>query len=296
MNKKGASLDQAFVGIIIFGIVMIVIILVSKEIFIISRTQVDEKACQTSLLLSKLPDLSPICSIQVDVPSPLQCPRTHLVIDDAVIIKNGKEVTQLYAANCPDNTQNCLAKNALAEEMRSCWSLFFKGEQVLFQKLEIDELGISRDTNARVCYVCSEMQLSTDIKDFKEYVEKTTMPRQLKEQEKKLTYYQYLSNRKALCDQKLLTPESPTCWEAIAQNINGQNGGRISTFFGQRVYKQIEQNNFENGAYAIIFMRRGMGTCENEKLSDGDDPYAVTNTVQVIPATEIAMHCPTVIV
>lgn len=277
--KRGMTMEGALVTIAIFGIVLILLAIMYKTFYAVGQQEFTEKECQTSLLLTRAADVSPICKVEASTPVPIKCNRNFATVTEDSVSVNGKEMTSKYDATCPSGyaDQSCLAERVVAEEMRKCWALFFEGEQPVFQQMEKNELSITPDTNIRVCYVCAEVNLQSDVKDLRGYLKAQSIKGDR-------TYYDFFTNRKAHCDPKL---RQPSCWEGIAEHPELQH----ANWLPDKKWPKLELGTLpKDQTYAVVFMRRGMGTCEDSKIKEGE-PAALTNTVQVIPAEKIAQYC-----
>lgn len=277
--RRGMTSEAAIITVIVFAAVMILGIVIFNSLSGASKASFTDSECRASAMLTRAGDLSPICSVKPQNPIPLKCERNFVTVDEEVIL-NGEDVTKEYAGACPGGGTGCIGEEALAKEMERCWRMFMEGEQAVFQQLEIDEWSLKSETNARVCFVCSEVTLEEGAPQFGEYVRAMAS-------KKNITYYEYFTSPRAYCDPRI---KEPTCWEGMAKS------GEVTDWVGGNKFDKIEQDNLPAGAYAVVFMRRGMGTCEEKEITKELEAQAMTNTVQAVPAANISRHCGAVIV
>jgi hypothetical protein len=276
--RKGNLVASGILTAIIFLVAAIVILIIYNLLFTFTKSEFSQKECQTSLLLTRNLDArgNLFCVATVDNPIPLKCSRRFLSIrDDGPSESIG--MYHAYDAHCPtgltDTDGNCAAQNAVADEMAYCWQTFYEGEQRVFQQMEINSLKLfSSKDDATACFVCSEVTLKTqvDVTQFTEYLQRAKM-------DSGKTYYEYFNSRKAWCAQEYM--EEDACWTGYGKS------------------KGIEQDTLKTGQkYAVVFIRRGMASCDNEVEADTTlTTQHLTNTVQIIPAADIAKHCNMVI-
>jgi hypothetical protein len=265
--KKGVSLETAMITLAIFAIVAFSLFFFYRDLFQKTEGQYTRFECQSSLLTAQAVDKAqPHCITEITNPVPLSCNRNFLTIDEDKIIKNAEET--FYDPTCPSGGQTCLAKNAIAEEMASCWATFFEGEKIVFQQLESKQETLLGTNTA--CFVCGEFTLRTkeDIHEFKDHLK--SMKRSNGQ-----SYFDYLSEH-TYCDEEYL--EGTTCWEGVAK--------RSSSPIDTSYYKSGE-------SYAVVFMRIGVAACDGPEDKDDLDPP--TFSVQVIPTKNLLQHCNMVI-
>lgn len=288
--KKGMTLQSGIVWIVLFGIVVICLFLFYDKLFGVVDTKARESECQASLLLTqRVDEYQPWCVSEVQNPIPLKCARNFVTVDKEVT-KNGESAD--YDDACPDGSNSCLAKNALAEEMRSCWKLFFEGSQMVFQQMEVDEYKVFMERDYKqICYICSEITLKTAAGNLTEYM----MEKEFRDEQ---TYYDYLTHKSAICDENLIDKSaylglvsSPhaTCWDAVASGYEMDASARV-------LYSRpnIRPDNVVPGKYAVVFARRGMGSCQAEEEGAILHRF-VTNTVQIVPVDKLTQVCDGVI-
>jgi len=298
--RQGKSLEGTLVLIVVFGIVMVIFAILYRELYDIGDKEFTKKECQSSLLLTRSFDVAtpkPICIKPVDNPIPIKCSRRFLTVTEHEVLKDGESIKFNYNPSCdgsPIDTSvkgrppawggACLVENVLAQEMASCWGMFFEGEMPVFQQVDEELFSIFSDTH-RACFVCSEVTVSSknDVENFVTYL-KTNNALVAENAVSGKTYYEYLArNKKAFCSTNLLG-DSTTCWDGMAKNIS---------YWFNSDWPGVEQNTFETGkTYAVTFVRHGMSTCRDE-----DDPDDIPSmTVQLLPADSIEKYCGAVLV
>lgn len=267
------------------------------------KDSVERKLCQASLQLTRAQDLAaPVCIQPKPSVVPLDCPRYYYEVSDDEVESLGEDVTEDFDDRCPDGSSDCLAKNVVAEEMAKCWDLFNRGEMIVFQQGEINAwTGFFKEKDtARACFVCSEVTLQThgEITGLPEYLKSAVYSGDM-------SYYEFLAeNPKAFCDQRLLSSETPTCWEGLAREREPSSKfiDLIKDWWVEKPGAgQIRYDSLPTGeTYAITFMRRGMSTCD---ASSHDERGAIdlavrdylTFSVQAIPVDHIQSQCEVVL-
>ncbi|HIH24707.1 TPA: hypothetical protein HA251_06765 [Candidatus Woesearchaeota archaeon] len=315
-KRRGADLSGTIVRLVVFAAVFLVLLLLLKEFLTVGKNSFSEKQCQTSLLLTKaISPPSPACFMGTPDVIPLMCNRNFIAVSPTAAVVNGKEVTKLYDASCPapgfqsaggsygqdtlseteikeraknaqktlqkpqPSAQNvCLQNNVLADEMARCWRTFFNGEQIVLQQLDIPAKNFftKKDKNI-ACYICSEVTLKdADVKDLIPYLQNKPTS------DGKTSYYDLLANNtKAWCDPDLAR-EHGSCWDAM-QHDDDDGNDHVAV-----PYTVLPKNR----KYAVVFLRRGLGSCDNEK--DADTTFTnqyLTNTVQVVPVELLPDLC-----
>jgi hypothetical protein len=275
--------------LIIFVVVVIVLLILYQQIFAVSKTEFDVKECQASLLLTRAVDTAQTntvsCMFKTDNPAPIKCDRQFITIGDETIMQDGKEVTGLYSKAC-DGEPGCMAKRVVAERMAKCWEQFFNGEQVVLQQVEGSAWSLfNTGALASSCFVCAELSYegtgTITSEDFTTYLKETSY--------KDGTYYSHLAeNKKAWCDTVYMEQlGADTCWDVVRE------GNGLAT-------------PITKGSYAVVYMRRGMGACEESgasgvTVSYGDagpkvQTQTLTNTVQFMPIDKVPTACKVVLV
>jgi hypothetical protein len=260
MNRKALVMNNWLMLLIATALTVVVIALLTPKLHAATRNEFTEAQCRSSLLLTRAADkayVGPACHFKSESAVPLKCERALFSVDEKVtqhhLGKKDEDVTKQY-----DNEH--LAESVVAEQMAACWKRFFEGQSAVFQQLDPATFDfISK--NQRACFVCAEIQLTKGAPDFGTYIR--TAP-----YDDTQNFYQYFTSRKAYCDKSL----QPNCWEGIAK---------------QRELV-IKQDVLEQGKYAVVFMRQGMGGCSDK---DKGDASKLTHTVQVIPVDDVATLC-----
>ena len=281
MNRKAITTEAALITVIVFSMVMVIAAVLAAALFSVGKSQFTEAQCRASLLLTRAVDKPQWCAVKIDNPVPIQCNRDFVTATKTTVTRDGKDVTTAYTALCPapDGTASCLSANVVAEEMRTCWREFFEGDTPVLQQLEVNDFNIFKSSNQRACFVCAEVTLKDDdVADLNKYLkgQKITVANQ------QVSYYDYLTSPKAYCNPAMKKTEKPdpnapsvaNCYEGIAQQ-----GGD---------YPNIDHKTLPAGTYAVVFMRQGVTSCTGTTLPAESK---ITQTVQVIPAKDIAAQC-----
>ena len=295
---------MAAIGVLIIaGIVMIISIFVYKKVLDVGREEFTEKECQASLELTRMFELSPVCFVKSPNPIALHCSRSFITVKNDQVIKNGEELTDSYDATCPEkiadttaskSSQACIAENVIAKSMAGCWNTFFEGQVPVFQQFETDEFDILEpDTTTKACYICAEIDIQTSLgaPQYYNYLKNA-------EHKKGLTYYEYFTSETAFCDPDIRKAH-PSCWEGIQLNQDTTFWQDFWAGVGKgepAAGPQIADLRLKQGKYAVAFVRRGMGTCEDKKTAKGDPDAALTLTVQLIPVEKVSAFCNMVVV
>lgn len=270
-SRRGTeSLSNALLAVVIFGISMIVVMMIYIMLFSFGKEQFTIEECQASLLLTRAADLNKnaLCVAPIDNPVPLKCTRKFLTVESDGV-KEDKGLSD-YDYNCPEgfSSPSCVGHAVIAQEMAACWDLFFNGEKIVFQQME-KKLGDFGPRNS-ACFVCGEITLRTDVQRFSEYAKLARY--------EDVTYYDHFNTRKAMCA-KGYFDEKQACWDTYATEQT----------------PPIDQDTFrKDEKYAIVFIRKGMGSCMDESPEPGDSE--VTFTVQAVPADKVSSYCDVVMV
>lgn len=313
-DRRGADLSGTLVRLVIFAVVFLVLLLLVKEFLTVGKSAVSEKQFQTALLLTKaISPPSAACVMGTPDVVPLPTIRRFISVDPTRVTVDGKEVTKLYDASCPTQgvqtiggysddglseeeikarakdapasvvkpqpsaTNVCLQKNVLAEEMGRCWKMFFNGEQVVLQQMDIPaKYYFTSKDGVFACYICGEVTLKgADVNDLIPYLQNKPMG------SSKASYYDYLAkNPKAWCDPDL-QKEYGTCWDGIRQDDYKEHQ--------PLPYTSLPKDN----KYAVVFIRRGLGSCDNTREQDTTvfTHQHLTNSVHVVPIELLPKVC-----
>jgi hypothetical protein len=324
-GKKGMDLTSALIIIVIFGAVFIVIAILYKEFLSVGESQFTQSQCQTSLLLTQgVGQLRPFCFQDSPQPISLKCSRNFITVSSTNVIKNGMDVTKLYDASCtapgaqplpavqakgvttadeataraekaakslqkpqPSATNVCLPKNVVAEEMSACWNTFFKGEQVVLQMTDVAgwKLWSAKDYKY-ACFICGEITIKADkgLDGVVDYMK-------AKERSNGQSYYQFIANdSQAWCDPNFADKGKLTCWDGIRTGYDTSVWGYASN------HPAISMDPLKKDTkYAVVFIRRGLGSCTDKETDTSASHQHLTNTVQLIPADQIGQVCDVVV-
>jgi len=298
--KKGMAVSNAMVVVAVAVISLIIISIVFINIFSASKDTFTDAQCRASLELSSSINDKVVggryCVLGT-VAFPLQCTRKFFtVLNDGgkpdVKDKNFDSVKNKYEVSCPatgkyDSTNGCLPENVFAQQMTSCWDLFFRGEVPVLHQAEVNNLPgwvpYFNGGDTRACYVCAEIAYEGGRNfNLSEYIRHAMYNNEE-------TFYQHLTNPSAFCDDGLLNafaakyPNKPkNCWEALAAASDTKK------------WSSIDIGNIQSGkSYSVIFMRRGMSSCDSDTDKTGDS--LISMAVQVVPSDNINKYCSVVV-
>ncbi len=282
-NKKGMELQSALVVLIIFGVVLLMLIFFYKNFLQGSSKEMDVAKCQSSLLLTKaVSDKAKgiACSVGSLTPFTIDCPRQFVSVNNGEVNKNGKSATSKYDAKCPTGESTCLQQNVVASEMAFCSNLFFNGEQVVLQQMEMSEWSLlTPKDHMTTCFICSEITVDKDTGDLLSFLKAKT-------QKSGKTYYDSLANNKKAWCNNYYEKQSTTCWDGMRTAVD-------TSTLGWAKNKPALDYTLKPGKYAVVFVREGLSSCDGETNDKKGDEY-LTNTVQLIPADKISSYCNTV--
>ena len=233
---------------------------------------VDGGVCGASAALSSI-RFSQLCGfIAVDSPTALRCEKTHVQItnEEVSVSKGGSQETISLSNNQQQRDEQIAT--VFAEEMRSCWQTFGKGQVQLFSEgYEIEWLEWGDDKVA--CHICSEIVFLEEVNTQGILLNQRLEQPMVGSQK---TYIDFFNNPQAKCQNR--HREGEGCWSSVQEQILTEKDatiGRINT----------EQ------AYAVVMARQGYGIC-----SDSEENKLYTNFVHVMPHDKLNTVCETIVI
>lgn len=291
MRRGVVGSEHLLLVIVIGAVTAVALATFTKSYYSSTDDTFTEKQCQASLLKDSISRSTRLFCFNPEKEIAIKCERDFLSVSEGDVFRDGRELTREYDRACPDGYagDDCLAQNVIAHEMAECWRTMFKGEKALFSAVELNSIKVfSRKDALRACFVCAEVSIDTEIRDFKGYLQKKRL-------DNEDTYFSYIAeNPSAICDRDLetLSPGHPgythTCWEGMAYGLEPD--------WSDSSWGTINYESMLPGRYAISFMRRGLGSCESVDQDDDVGDGYLTYTVQAFPAEKAGDYCTMVIV
>lgn len=311
-TRKGIS--STLVHMIIFIAAAILILGIITRIIPLFYRGSDMKICQASMELEKFTTTKKLCINLVDSPLKMECYRRWIKVEkDKALLSVYRKSTSPFkdSKSTPytplevydplkkefvetyDRLTPTLLKSIFAEELLYCWNQFFKGEVIVFPKVEVADWNILKTAdNKRVCFVCSQIVVSRDALEsikkidpqalekfnFEDYLRKYTSPKSLG---KAFSYFSELNNENSICKEDYFIEGQKyggDCWLGYFL-ING---------FGNRTNNIAGKSRF-----ATIFIREGLDVCtgtekkEEEELAIARKDADSSFFAYVVPITSI---------
>ncbi len=331
MNKR-AEIMGVLVVVVLGSLAIVMIALYLMILGPALEEEFTEQECRASLQLSKTigklesvrDTIVPMaCTMVTSKATPLKCTRKFLFVEEERVYEHspsGDDITRKYDDICPYNQASCLTENVLAEEMAACWKLFFTGNEPVLGQAEIAEARFWENKGImRSCFVCAEVTVDEPLgkEDLLEYI----YAAKYDEEKTYLEYFAASPLTQCSADLKSRVEDLPhpfnTCWWAMYMGhdfefdkiqILENELNKIKWILGPAATMFISEDkpyfiwpSIENAyqdpdpqeTYAITFIRRGLGSCaDNKDLGKGP----LTNAVFAIPSDEISNYCTTVII
>jgi len=268
-------------------------------------------ACMASAGISSI-QKEKFCLDYVNSPVKLNCDRRHVIIGEkeAVVVQGNKEkVLKVYS---PENERYFAGYNTLdgevadsivAEELRTCWKQFSKGESVLLNQAKINRALVRDTRDETACFICSDVSFTQEDplnlagSDMSTYIREKNIPK------KELTYYDYLNNPQTICENFI--KNGGTCWQRLERYYTTPYKEWRDGEFNSDYINDLKKGGFENGraepmgplkqeeTYLVMFIRKRFDSCQGDKQTPGD--AELSNFAYVINAKEVGTMCDAVV-